>query len=64
MVCIFRRQVPSSLETLMPIDKMIVMDAQADPELLKEGANAHYETMGSISGPNSMTLRPTGMARV
>ena len=64
MVCIFRRQVPSNLETLMPIDKMIVMDAQADPELLKEEANAHYKTIGSISGPNSMTSRPTGVVRL
>ena len=31
MTCIFRRQVSSSLETLVAIDEMIVMDIQADP---------------------------------
>ena len=35
MACIFRRQVSSSLGALMAIDEMIVMGAQADPELLK-----------------------------
>ena len=64
MFCIFGRQVPSSREALVPSDKMIVMGAQADPKLLKEEANAHYKTIGSISGPNSMTSRPTGVVRM
>ena len=55
MVGIFRRQVPSGLETLMATDKMIVMGAQADPELLRAEANAHHTAIDSISGPNSMT---------
>ena len=42
MVCILRRQVPSSLEALMIMDKTIVMDAQADPKLLKAKDNAHH----------------------
>ena len=42
MVCILRRQVPSSLEALMIMDKTIVMDAQADPKLLKAKGNAHH----------------------
>ena len=64
MVWIFRRQVILSLEALTPIDKMIGMGAQADPEMLKEEANIHYKTIGSISGRNSMTSRPTGMVRI
>ena len=57
MACIFRRQVPSSLEALMVIDKMIVMGAQADPELLKAEADAHHKAIGSISGPNGITSK-------
>ena len=57
MACTFRRQVPSSLEALMAIDKMIVMGAQADPELLKAEVNAHHKAIDSISGPNSMTSK-------
>ena len=55
MTCIFRRQVSSSLEALMAIDEMIVMGAQADPELLKEEADAHHKAIGSICGPNGTT---------
>ena len=48
MACIFRRQVPSSLEALMVIDKTIVMGAQADPELLKAKDDAHHKAIGSM----------------
>ena len=48
MACIFRRQVPSSLEAVMVIDKTIVMGAQADPELLKVKDNAHHKAIGSM----------------
>ena len=57
MACIFRRQVPSSLEALMVMDKTIVMDAQADPELLQAEADAHHKDIGSISGPNGISLK-------
>ena len=33
----------------MAIDKMIVMNAQAEPELPKADADVHHKTMGSIS---------------
>ena len=36
MACTFRRQVPSGPEALMIIVETIVVDARADPELLKE----------------------------
>ena len=57
MVCIFRRQVPSCLEALMAIDKMILMGAQADPELLKAEANAHHKAIDYIGGPNGMASK-------
>ena len=57
MVGIFRRQVTSSFEALMAIDKMIVMGAQADPELLKAEADDHHKAIGSISGPKGMTSK-------
>ena len=43
------------------IDKMIEMGAAADPKLLKDAAEAHHKAIGSISGPNGVTSRETGM---
>ena len=37
--------------------QLIVMDAQADPELLKAETNAHHKAIGSISGPNGTTSK-------
>ena len=34
--------------------QIIVMSAQADPELLKVEANAHHKAIGYIGGPNGM----------
>jgi hypothetical protein len=42
-------------EALKAIDKMIVMGAQADPNLLKAAAVAHHKAIASIGGPNSVT---------
>ena len=39
---------------------MIVMGAQADPELLKAEANAHHKAIDSIRGPNGMTSKADG----
>ena len=44
----------------MAIDEMIVMGAQADPELLKDEADAHHKAIGSSCGPRSRHRRPTG----
>ena len=43
------------------IDKMIEMGAAADPKLLKDAAEAHHKAIGSISEPNGVTSRETGM---
>ena len=48
---------PSSLEALMAIDKLTVMSAQSDLELLKAEADAHRRAIGSISGPNGITSK-------
>ena len=48
---------PASLEALMAIDKLIVMSAQSDLELLKAEADAHRRAIGSISGPNGITSK-------
>merc|ERR1712127_904128 len=53
-------QAPGSfqpLEALKAIDKMIVMGAAADPNLLKAAASAHHKAIGSISGVNGVTSR-------
>lgn len=53
-------QAPGSfkpLEALKAIDKMIVMGAQADPQLLKAATDAHHKAIASISGPNGVTSR-------
>jgi len=42
------------LEALKAIDKMIVMGAQADPQLLKAAADAHHKAIGSV-GANGVT---------
>ena len=57
MTCIFRRQLPSSLEVLMAIGKMIVMDAQADPEPRRRRTTPTTNTIDSISGPNGMASK-------
>ena len=43
------------------IDKMIEMGAAADPKLLKDAAEAHHKAIGSISEPNGVTSRETGI---
>ena len=45
------------LKALQAIDKMVEMGAAADPKLLKAAAEAHHNTIGSISGPNGVTSR-------
>ena len=46
-----------SLEALMAIDEMIVMGAQAGPELLQAEADAHHKDIGSISGSSGITSK-------
>ena len=41
----------------MAIDKLTVMSAQSDLELLKAEADAHRRAIGSISGPNGITSK-------
>ena len=41
----------------MAIDEMIVMDAQAGPELLQAEADAHHKDIGSISGSSGITTK-------
>jgi len=53
-------QAPGSfnpLGALKAIDKMIVMGAQADPQLLKAANDAHHKAIGAISGPNGVTSK-------
>ena len=47
-------EILNAVESLGPLS-LIVMGAQADPELLKAEANAHHKAIGSISDPNGMT---------
>ena len=48
---------PSSLEALLAIDKLIVMSAQSDPELLQAEADTHRKDIDSISGSSSVTSK-------
>jgi len=53
-------QAPGKLQplaALKAIDKMIMMGAAADPQLLKAAAEAHHKAISSISGPNGVTSR-------
>ena len=45
-------------EAIKAMDKMIVLDAQADPTLLEAAADAHHKTIGSSSGKNCVTSKP------
>eukprot|EP00971_Amphidinium_carterae_P329430 6461871-Amphidinium_carterae.1 len=45
------------LEALKAIDKMIVMGAAADPQLLKAAAEAHHKAITTVSGANGVTSR-------
>ena len=57
MACSFRRQVSPSLETLVAIDKMIVMRRSGRPELPRAKNYAHCDAIDSISRPNGMASR-------
>ena len=48
---------PPSLEALTAIGKMIVMDAQADPEPRRRRTTPTTNTIDSISGPNGMASK-------